>query len=74
MREIPLKFYFIPDPHEKGKELAVVECRGHNTSVELFDMDKENGIVHLVYDMLGFFGGTIYDRMASDEFQSYRYS
>uniref|UniRef100_A0A1B0G7M0 FAS1 domain-containing protein n=1 Tax=Glossina morsitans morsitans TaxID=37546 RepID=A0A1B0G7M0_GLOMM len=72
VREIPLKFYFIPDPHEKGKELAVVECRGHNTSVELFDMDKENGIVHLVYDMLGFFGGTIYDRMASDAFQSYR--
>uniref|UniRef100_A0A1A9ZGK7 FAS1 domain-containing protein n=1 Tax=Glossina pallidipes TaxID=7398 RepID=A0A1A9ZGK7_GLOPL len=70
--EIPLKFYFLPDPHEKGKERAIVECRGHNTSVELFDMDKENGIVHLVYDMLGFFSGTIYDRMASDEFQSYR--
>ncbi|KAI9583019.1 hypothetical protein GQX74_012236 [Glossina fuscipes] len=47
MREIPLKFYFVPDPHEKGKELAIVECRGHNTTVELFDMDKENGIVHL---------------------------
>ncbi|KAL9914331.1 fasciclin-1-like [Glossina fuscipes fuscipes] len=72
MREIPLKFYFLPDPHEKGKELAIVECRGHNTTVELFDMDKENGIVHLVYNVLGFFGGTIYDRLASDEFQSYR--
>ncbi|XP_037887560.1 fasciclin-1-like [Glossina fuscipes] len=72
MREIPLKFYFVPDPHEKGKELAIVECRGHNTTVELFDMDKENGIVHLVYNVLGFFGGTIYDRLASDEFQSYR--
>uniref|UniRef100_A0A1A9V5E0 FAS1 domain-containing protein n=1 Tax=Glossina austeni TaxID=7395 RepID=A0A1A9V5E0_GLOAU len=72
VREIPLKFYFLPDPHEKGKELAIVECRGHNTSVELFDMDKENGVVHLVYDMLGFFGGTIYDRMVSDAFQRYR--
>uniref|UniRef100_A0A1A9WIU5 FAS1 domain-containing protein n=1 Tax=Glossina brevipalpis TaxID=37001 RepID=A0A1A9WIU5_9MUSC len=68
-----LKFYFSPDPNYPGEELVKLECRGHNTTVELFDIDKTNGIFHMIQHVLGYYTGTIYQRMRDDEFRQYRY-
>uniref|UniRef100_A0A1B0G656 FAS1 domain-containing protein n=1 Tax=Glossina morsitans morsitans TaxID=37546 RepID=A0A1B0G656_GLOMM len=67
-----LEFYFIPNPNDPERDIVVIECRGHNATVELFDIRKTNGIVHLVNNLLGFYGGTIYDKLKDDEFDRYR--
>ncbi|KAL9914547.1 fasciclin-1-like isoform 1-T3 [Glossina fuscipes fuscipes] len=69
---IELKFFFIPNPNDPYRDIVVIECRGHNATVELFNIRKTNGMVHLVNNLLGYYAGTIYDKLADDEYDRYR--
>uniref|UniRef100_A0A1A9ZYK9 FAS1 domain-containing protein n=1 Tax=Glossina pallidipes TaxID=7398 RepID=A0A1A9ZYK9_GLOPL len=45
--DVFLEFYFIANPNDPRRDIVVIECRGHNATVELFDIRKTNGVVHL---------------------------
>uniref|UniRef100_A0A1A9WY49 FAS1 domain-containing protein n=1 Tax=Glossina brevipalpis TaxID=37001 RepID=A0A1A9WY49_9MUSC len=67
-----LEFFFTADPNDEERPDVIIQCRGHNVTLELQDIRKTNGIIHMIDNLLGYYANTIYDKMNEDKYDRYR--